>query len=117
VAALRVEVLSLVEWLASAYRATGSTSSRRCGQRGYRGITAPSILCTATSWRTSDEPGAHRLGGPGLRAEVQAIEALILLAGLIMDTNYWTGGARWRAWAGRPQPGRDPPDRRHGELR
>lgn len=93
-ALLGVEVQSLVEWLATAYGATGSDlfGAVRANE-GYRGISAPSTLehrYILEDVPMSLVPIASAGRAFGLRS--QAIEALILVAGLVMDTNYWTGG-------------------------
>lgn len=93
-ALLGVQVQSVVEWLASAYRATGSDlfESVRANE-GYRGITAPSTLehrYILEDVPMSLVPIASTARAFGLNT--RAIEALILLAGLIMDTNFWTRG-------------------------
>ena len=119
-ALLGVEVQSLVEWLASAYRATGSDLFEAVrANEGYRGITAPSTL--EHRYILEDVPMSLvpiASAGRAFGLKSQAIEALILLAGLIMDTNYWTRGRTLESLglAGL-EPGRDPPHRRHGELR
>jgi len=93
-ALLGVEVQSLVEWLASAYRATGSDLFEAVrANEGYRGITAPSTL--EHRYILEDVPMSLvpiASAGRAFGLKTQAIEALILLAGLIMDTNYWTRG-------------------------
>ncbi len=93
-ALLGVEVPSLVEWLASAYRATGSDLFEAVrANEGYRGITAPSTL--EHRYILEDVPMSLvpiASAGRAFGLKSQAIEALILLAGLIMDTNYWTRG-------------------------
>ena len=93
-ALLGVEVQSLVEWLASAYRATGSDLFEAVrANEGYRGITAPSTL--EHRYILEDVPMSLvpiASAGRAFGLKSQAIESLILLAGLIMDTNYWTRG-------------------------
>jgi opine dehydrogenase len=93
-ALLGVAVPSLVEWLASAYRATGSDLFEAVrANEGYRGITAPSTL--EHRYILEDVPMSLvpiASAGRAFGLKSQAIEALILLAGLIMDTNYWTRG-------------------------
>jgi opine dehydrogenase len=91
---LGVEVQSLVEWLASAYRATGSDLFEAIrANEGYRGIQAPSTL--EHRYILEDVPMSLvpiASAGRAFGLNTRAIESLILLAGLIMDTNYWTGG-------------------------
>lgn len=93
-ALLGVEVQSLVEWLASAYRATGSDLYEAVrANEGYRGINAPSTL--EHRYILEDVPMSLvpiASAGRAFGLKSQAIESLILLAGLIMDTNYWTRG-------------------------
>lgn len=93
-ALLGVQVQSLMEWLASAYRATGSDlfESVRANE-GYRGINAPSTL--EHRYILEDVPMSLvpiASAGKAFGLNTRAIEALILLAGLIMDTNFWTRG-------------------------
>ena len=83
-ALLGVQVQSLVEWLASAYRATGSDlfESVRANE-GYRGITAPSTL--EHRYILEDVPMSLvpiASAGKAFGLKTRAIEALILLAGL-----------------------------------
>ncbi|MBU1227717.1 MAG: NAD/NADP octopine/nopaline dehydrogenase family protein [Actinobacteria bacterium] len=93
-ALLGVQVPSLVEWLASAYRATGSDLFEAVRANvGYRGITAPSTL--EHRYIVEDVPMSLvpiASAGKAFGLNTRAIESLILLAGLIMDTNYWTRG-------------------------
>jgi opine dehydrogenase len=93
-ALLGVQVQSLMEWLASAYRATGSDLFEAVrANEGYRGITAPSTL--EHRYILEDVPMSLvpiASAGRAFGLKTQAIDALILLAGLIMDTNYWTRG-------------------------
>ena len=93
-ALLGVQVQSLMEWLASAYRATGHDlfESVRANE-GYRGINAPSTL--EHRYILEDVPMSLvpiASAGKAFGLKTRAIEALILLAGLIMDTNFWTRG-------------------------
>jgi hypothetical protein len=93
-ALLGVEVPSLVEWLASAYRATGSDLFEAVrANEGYRGITAPSTL--EHRYILEDVPMSLvpiASAGRAFGLNTRAIDALIFLAGIIMDTNYWTRG-------------------------
>ena len=93
-ALLGVEVPGLVEWLASAYRATGRNLFEAVrANEGYRGITAPSTL--EHRYILEDVPMSLvpiASAGQAFGLNTRAIEALIFLAGLIMDTNYWTWG-------------------------
>jgi opine dehydrogenase len=93
-ALLGVEVQSLMEWLASAYRATGSDLFEAVrANEGYRGITAPSTL--EHRYILEDVPMSLvpiASAGKAFGLNTRAIEALILFAGLMMDTNFWTRG-------------------------
>ncbi|MFH1329058.1 MAG: NAD/NADP octopine/nopaline dehydrogenase family protein [Actinomycetota bacterium] len=93
-ALLGVEVPSVVEWLASAYRATGRDLFEAVrANEGYRGITAPSSL--EHRYLLEDVPMSlvpMASAGRAFGLNTRAIEALIFLAGLIMDTNFWTRG-------------------------
>jgi opine dehydrogenase len=93
-ALLGVEVQSTKEWLASAYRATGSDLFEAVrANEGYRGITAPSTL--EHRYILEDVPMSLvpiASAGKAFGLNTRAIEALILLAGLMMDTNFWTRG-------------------------
>ncbi|HUU60881.1 MAG TPA: NAD/NADP octopine/nopaline dehydrogenase family protein [Acidimicrobiia bacterium] len=93
-ALLGVAVQSLMEWLASAYRATGSDLFEAVrANEGYRGITAPSTL--EHRYILEDVPMSLvpiASAGKAFGLNTRAIEALILLAGLMMDTNFWTRG-------------------------
>jgi opine dehydrogenase len=93
-ALLGVEVQSLEQWLASAYRATGSDLFEAVrANEGYRGITAPSTL--EHRYILEDVPMSLvpiASAGRAFGLNTRAIDALILLAGLIMQTNYWTRG-------------------------
>jgi len=93
-ALLGVEVQSLMEWLASAYRATGSDLFEAIrANEGYRGITAPSTL--EHRYILEDVPMSLvpiASAGKAFGLNTRAIEALILMAGLMMDTNFWTRG-------------------------
>ena len=93
-ALLGVEVQNLVEWLVSAYGAAGSDLFEAIrANEGYRGITAPSSL--EHRYIIEDVPMSLvpiASAGKAFGLNTRAIDALILLAGLMMDTNYWTGG-------------------------
>jgi opine dehydrogenase len=93
-ALLGVQVQSLVEWLASAYRATGSDLFEAVrANEGYRGITAPSTLehrYILEDVPMSLVPIASTARAFGLNT--RTMEGLILMAGLMMDTNFWTRG-------------------------
>lgn len=91
---LGVQVMSLQTWLATAYGATGTDLfDAMQANVGYRGITAPTTLdhrYILEDVPMSLVPVASAGRAFGLRT--RAVEALILVAGLIHDTNYWRGG-------------------------
>lgn len=93
-ALLGVEVQSLMEWLATAYGVTGASLFEAVrANEGYRGITAPATL--EHRYILEDVPMSlvpMASAGRAFGLNTRAIDSLILLAGLMMDTNYWTGG-------------------------
>ncbi len=91
---LGVEVHSLRDWLASAYRATGRDLYEAIqANEGYRGISAPPTL--ENRYLLEDVPmslvpiaSAGRVFG--LRA--RAIESVIDVAGFLQETRFWSRG-------------------------
>ena len=91
---LGVQVRSLREWLASAYRATGNDLYEAIqANEGYRGIAAPPNL--ENRYLLEDVPmslvpiaSAGRVFG--LRA--RAIESVIDMAGFLRETRFWSRG-------------------------
>ena len=91
---LGVEVMPLETWLTSAYGAVGNDLLETIHANvGYRGITAPATL--EHRYILEDVPmSLVPIASAGLAfgLKTRAVEALILIAGLIHGTNYWRHG-------------------------
>ncbi|MDI6868031.1 MAG: NAD/NADP octopine/nopaline dehydrogenase family protein [Coprothermobacterota bacterium] len=92
--ALKVQAISAVEWLEVAYDATGSNLYEAMqNNQGYYGINAPSTL--QTRYLSEDVPMSlvpiaslgEKFGVP-----VPTIQALIHLASVLHQTDYWAQG-------------------------
>jgi opine dehydrogenase len=93
-ALLGVEVMPLQTWLTAAYGATGTDLFETVQANiGYRGISAPATL--EHRYILEDVPMSLvpiASAGQAFGLKTRAVEALILIAGLIHDTNYWRRG-------------------------
>ncbi len=93
-ALLGVEVLPLETWLTAAYGASGADLFEAIQANvGYRGIAAPSTL--DHRFILEDVPMSLvpvASAGRAFGLKTRAAEALIMLAGLVHDTNYWRTG-------------------------
>lgn len=91
---LGVEVMPLETWLATAYGAVGTDILDAVRANvGYRGIAAPATL--EHRYILEDVPmSLVPIASAGLAfgLKTRAVEALILIAGLIHGTNYWRVG-------------------------
>ncbi len=91
---LGVEVMSLETWLTTAYGAAGTDLLDAIHANvGYRGITAPATL--EHRYILEDVPmSLVPIASAGLAfgLKTRAVEAMILVAGLIHGTNYWRRG-------------------------
>jgi opine dehydrogenase len=91
---LGVPVRSMREWLESAYRAKGRDLYEAIqANEGYRGITAPPTM--DNRYLLEDVPYSMvpmASAGRGFGLTPRAIEAVIDLAGLVHETNYWSRG-------------------------
>jgi opine dehydrogenase len=91
---LGVSVRSMREWLESAYRAVGSTLFEAIrANEGYRGILAPPSL--DNRYILEDVPFSMvpmASAGASFGLKPRAIDAVVDLAGIIYETNFWTHG-------------------------
>jgi opine dehydrogenase len=91
---LGVPVRSMREWLQSAYRASGDNLYEAIqANEGYRGISAPPSM--DNRYLLEDVPYSMvpmASAGRGFGLTPRAIEAVIDLAGLIHETNFWSRG-------------------------
>lgn len=91
---LGVSVRSMQDWLLSAYRASGRGLYEAIqANEGYRGITAPPTM--ENRYMLEDVPMSMVPMASAARAfglTPKAIEAVIDLAGLVHETNFWSRG-------------------------
>ena len=91
---LGVSVRSIKEWLESAYRAIGASLHEAIqANEGYRGILAPPSL--DNRYIFEDVPFSlvpMASAGASVGLQPRAIEAVVDLAGLVYDTNFWARG-------------------------